>query len=34
MDAVNYFRQYGNLEDALDSGDITEKQYNKINKLI
>lgn len=32
--AVDYFRQYGNLEEALDNGDITQTQYNKINKII
>ena len=32
--AVDYFSQYGNLEDALDNGYITQTQYNKISKII
>lgn len=30
FDGISYFNQYGNLEDALDNGSITEKQYNAI----
>jgi hypothetical protein len=31
---IEYFRQYGNLEDALDNGDITQDQYNYIEARI
>lgn len=27
---IEYFRQFGNLEDALDNLDITQEQYDKI----
>lgn len=33
-DGLSYFRQYGNLEDALDNNDITEKLYNEYKELI
>lgn len=32
--AVDYFNQYGNLEDALDNGAINQSQYDKISKII
>lgn len=31
---IEYFRQFGNLEDAFENEDITEEQYNKIKKYI
>lgn len=31
---IEYFRQFGNLEDALENEDITEEQYNKIKQFI
>lgn len=32
--AIEYFSNYGNLEDALDNGDITERQYEQIKRYI
>ena len=31
---IEYFRQFGNLEDAFENEDITEEQYNRIKKFI
>ena len=31
---IEYFRQFGNLEDALENEDITEEQYNRIKQFI
>ena len=31
---IEYFRQFGNLEDAIENEDITEEQYNRIKKFI
>lgn len=31
---IEYFRQFGNLEDAFENEDITEEQYNKIKQFI
>lgn len=33
-EGLNYFRQYGNLEDALDNNDISENLYNQYKELI
>lgn len=33
-EGLSYFRQYGNLEDALDNNDITEDLYNEYKELI
>jgi hypothetical protein len=32
--AIEYFSNYGNLEDALDNGNITERQYQQIKSCI
>lgn len=32
--AIEYFSNYGNLEDALDNGYITERQYQQIKSRI
>lgn len=32
--AIEYFSNYGNLEDALDNGNITERQYQQIKSYI
>lgn len=31
---IEYFRQFGNLEDTFENEDITEEQYNRIKKFI
>ena len=31
---IEYFRQFGNLEDAFENEDITEEQYNRIKQFI
>ena len=31
---IEYFRQFGNLEDALDNYCITEEQYKKIKEFM
>lgn len=31
---LEYFRKYGNLEDALENQDITQLQYNKLKQNI
>ena len=31
---IEYFRQFGSLEDAFENEDITEEQYNRIKKFI
>ena len=33
-DGLSYFRQYGNLEDALDNNDISEEVYKQYRMLI
>mgnify|MGYP001347454976 CR=1 FL=1 len=34
VSAREYFNEYGGLEDAFDSGDITESQYKKLGGIL
>lgn len=34
VSASEYFSEYGGLEDAFDSGDITESQYKKLGGIL